>query len=63
MNAKATDSPEDSFDKRFQMRVNEEFLNKLDQLCRAESGRVPTPSEMVRRLVDRAIVRLDKKKG
>jgi hypothetical protein len=62
MNTKATESTEDSFDKRFQMRVNEEFFDKLDRLCRAETGRVPTPSEMVRRLVDRAIERLGRRK-
>ena len=46
--------------KWLQVRVDEEFERKLDDLRRAESD-LPSKSEMINRLVDRACEKLDSK--
>ncbi len=47
---KAPDGPEEV---SFRMRADQKFLDKIDELRKAEDD-LPTRSDMVRRLVDRA---------
>jgi hypothetical protein len=38
-----------------QIKVSEEFVNKIDDWCRAQPGKIPPRTEAIRRLVEQAL--------